>query len=72
VACPEDESWGANLSGSPVIAGDDPEERVTVFMVVARTLVRWDAETIQDALTAIRIGSPHHGPAGRQSALWAS
>ncbi len=30
-------SWGANLPGSPVIAGDDPEERVTVFMVLART-----------------------------------
>jgi len=30
-------SWGANLPGSPVIAGDDPEERVTVFMVVAGT-----------------------------------
>jgi hypothetical protein len=27
-------SWGANLPGSPVIAGDDPEERVTVFMVL--------------------------------------
>ena len=26
-------SWGANLPGSPVIAGDDAEERVTVFMV---------------------------------------
>ncbi len=31
------ESWGANLPGSPVIAGDDPEERVTVFMVLAGT-----------------------------------
>ena len=31
-------SWGANLPGSPVIAGDDPEERVTVFMMVARHL----------------------------------
>jgi hypothetical protein len=30
-------SWGANLHGSPVIAGNDPEERVTVFMVVAGT-----------------------------------
>jgi hypothetical protein len=30
-------SWGANLPGSPVIAGADPEERVTVFMVVAGT-----------------------------------
>ncbi len=27
-------SWGANLTGSPVIAADDPEERVTIFMVV--------------------------------------
>jgi hypothetical protein len=30
-------SWGANLPGSPVIAGNDPEERVTVFMVLAVT-----------------------------------
>jgi hypothetical protein len=30
-------SWGANLPGSPVIAGTDPEERVTVFMVLAAT-----------------------------------
>ena len=28
-------SWGANLPGSPVIAADDPEERVTIFMVWA-------------------------------------
>jgi hypothetical protein len=28
-------SWGANLPGSPVYAGPDPEERVTVFMMVA-------------------------------------
>jgi hypothetical protein len=27
------ESWGANLPGSPVIASDDPEERVTIFMI---------------------------------------
>ena len=26
-------SWGANLDGSPVLATDDPEERVTIFMV---------------------------------------
>ena len=26
-------SWGANLAGSPVIAANDPEERVTIFMV---------------------------------------
>ena len=30
-------SWGANLPGSPVIAARDPEERVTVFMVLSRT-----------------------------------
>jgi hypothetical protein len=26
-------SWGANLPGSPIIAADDPEERVTIFMI---------------------------------------
>ncbi|MGA2482584.1 MAG: hypothetical protein ABSF92_05655 [Candidatus Acidiferrales bacterium] len=26
-------SWGANLPGSPVIAANDPEERVTIFLV---------------------------------------
>ena len=26
-------SWGANLPGSPLIATDDPEEHVTIFMV---------------------------------------
>lgn len=29
-------SWGANLDGSPVIAVNDAEARVTVFMVVVR------------------------------------
>jgi hypothetical protein len=27
-------SWGANLPDSPVIASNDPEARVTTFMVV--------------------------------------
>jgi hypothetical protein len=27
-------SWGANLAGSPVIAANDPQTRVTTFMVV--------------------------------------
>ena len=27
-------SWGANLAGSPVIAANDPQARVTTFMVV--------------------------------------
>jgi len=26
-------NWGANLSGSPVMAANDPEERATIFMV---------------------------------------
>lgn len=26
-------SWGANLPDSPIIAADDPQERVTIFMV---------------------------------------
>jgi hypothetical protein len=26
-------SWGANLPGSPVMAANDPEERVTIFLV---------------------------------------
>jgi hypothetical protein len=30
-------SWGANLPGSPVLATDDPEERVTIQMVPVGT-----------------------------------
>ncbi len=26
-------SWGANLPGSPVLAADDPEDRMTTFLV---------------------------------------
>jgi hypothetical protein len=26
-------SWGAGLPGSPVLVGDDPEDRLTIFMV---------------------------------------
>jgi hypothetical protein len=29
----EDATWGANLAGSPVLASDDPEDRLTIFMV---------------------------------------
>ena len=29
-------SWGANLSGSPVMAVNDPEERVTIFLIRVR------------------------------------
>jgi hypothetical protein len=28
-------SWGANSDGSPIMAADDPQERVTIFMVLA-------------------------------------
>ncbi len=28
-------TWGANLHGSPLMAADDPEERVTIFMMPA-------------------------------------
>jgi len=28
-------SWGAGLSGSPLMAANDPEERVTIFMMMA-------------------------------------
>jgi len=29
-----DKSWGANLPASPIMAANDPEERVTIFMVL--------------------------------------
>jgi len=31
----EAKSWGANVPGSPVMAADDPEEHVTIFMIPA-------------------------------------
>ena len=27
------ESWGANLPGAPIVAGDDPEDRMTIFPI---------------------------------------
>jgi hypothetical protein len=35
VAGNAEKSWGANLHGSPVMATNDPEERATIFMVLA-------------------------------------
>jgi hypothetical protein len=35
VAGNAEKTWGANLEGSPIMAADDPEERVTIFMVGA-------------------------------------
>ncbi|HTQ57141.1 MAG TPA: hypothetical protein VMI94_21880 [Bryobacteraceae bacterium] len=37
VAGDVEKSWGANLPSSPVIAANDPEERVTVFMILVHT-----------------------------------
>jgi hypothetical protein len=34
VAGDAEKTWGANLPGSPVLAANDPEERVTIFLVV--------------------------------------
>lgn len=30
-------SWGADLTGSPIVSADDPEERATIFMVPVGT-----------------------------------
>ena len=35
-------SWGANLPGSPTLAANDPEERLTIFLV---WVGRWSDET---------------------------
>ena len=40
-------SWGADLPGSPIIAANDPEERVTIFMVVVG---KWSDGTAQQAM----------------------
>jgi len=37
-------SWGAGLPGSPVLASDDPEERVTIFMVLVG---KWSDGTVE-------------------------
>jgi hypothetical protein len=41
-------SWGANVLGSPVMAANDPEERVTIFMVLVGT---WSDETLAPPVT---------------------
>lgn len=48
VAGSVEKSWGANLPGSPVIAADDPEERVTIFMV---WVGKWSDGTAGPAMT---------------------
>jgi hypothetical protein len=41
-------SWGANLPASPVLAADDPEERVTIMMVPIGT---WSDGTVAPPMT---------------------
>ncbi len=41
-------SWGADLPGSPVLAADDPEERVTIMMVPIGT---WSDGTVAPPMT---------------------
>ena len=41
-------SWGGNLPGSPVLASDDPEERVTIFLV---WVGQWSDGTAAPAMT---------------------
>jgi len=42
-------SWGADLPGSPVIAADDPQERVTILMV---WVANWSDGTTAPQMTA--------------------
>jgi hypothetical protein len=39
-------TWGANLPGSPILASDDPEDRLTVFLV---PVGRWSDGTVDQA-----------------------
>jgi len=41
-------SWGANLDGSPIMAVNDPEERATIFMVLA---AQWSDGTMGPSMT---------------------
>ncbi len=48
VAGDAEKSWGGNLPGSPVLASDDPEERVTIFLV---WVGQWSDGTAAPAMT---------------------
>ncbi|HUI42680.1 MAG TPA: hypothetical protein VL523_12000 [Terriglobia bacterium] len=39
-------AWGANLEGSPIIGADDPQDRLTIFMV---TVAKWSDGTPDSA-----------------------
>jgi hypothetical protein len=41
-------TWGANLRGSPIMAAADPEERATIFMVLAP---KWSDGTPSPSMT---------------------
>jgi hypothetical protein len=44
-------SWGADQAASPIIAANDPEERVTIMMIWVGNLVRWVACSADGAMT---------------------
>ena len=50
-------SWGADLPGSPVLATDDPEERVTIHDGPGWHMVRWNAGSADGALTLNRMAA---------------
>jgi hypothetical protein len=33
-------AWGANLTRSPILAADDKQDRMTVFLIAVRKVVR--------------------------------
>jgi len=57
-----EKTWGANLEGSPVIAANDPEERVTIFMV-------WVGEWSDATPDSLRAGRFLKGSAAKVTRL---
>ena len=41
----EAQTWGANLPGSPLLASEDPPERMTIFMI---PVAKWSDGTLDD------------------------
>jgi hypothetical protein len=48
----EAQTWGANLPGSPILAAEDPPERLTIFLI---PVAKWSDGTTDDGTT----DSPH-------------
>jgi hypothetical protein len=46
------QTWGANLPGSPILAAEDPLERLTIFLI---PVAKWSDGTPDDGTT----DSPH-------------